>query len=261
MKLNRLLIPVVALLLLAGAAITLGAQPKPGYRIPAGELVDSPNAASMPETARNPVPEAPALADAPQPGTSVASFDGSSVDGWQGINESGVNWVAREGRLQQEIPQSDLPSEQNALFVTRDANFADGSVETYFYATAGSPLGIVLRGSATGYYRVALHMNVSTNQVSKAYIERITTDSTGIVKSETLASADFAAWQGYALEHWTLAKATVQGNRITVSIDGREIMSATDSTNAFSRGWAGIWTQSDNGTQFDNIRIQRVAGR
>ena len=261
LKLNRLLIPVVALLLLAGAAISMGAQPKPAYRVPAGELVDSPNAASMQETPRQPVPQAPALTDAPQPGTSITSFDGSSLDGWQGINKSGVSWVARDGRLQQDIPQSEIPSEQNALFVTRDTSFVNGSVETYFYATAGSPLGIVLRGSAAGYYRVALHMNVSTNQISKAYIERISIGSNGSFKREVLGSADFSAWAGYSLEQWTLVKASTQGNRISVAINGREIVSATDSTNAYAQGWAGIWTQSDNGTQFDNIRIQRVAGR
>ena len=261
MKFNRLLIPVVALLLIAGAAVTLGAQPKPPYRIPAGDIVDSPNASAMEETARKPVPQAPALTDAPQAGAVVAVFDGSSVKEWQSINDSTTSWVAREGRLQLDIPQSEMPSEQNALFVTRDATFANGSVETFFYATAGSPLGIVLRGSPTGYYRVALHMNVSTNQVSKAYIERITLGENGLFKREVVGSADVATWPGYTLEQWTLLKASMQGNTISVSIDGREIMSAIDDTSAYTQGWAGIWTQSDNGTQFDNIRIQRVAGR
>jgi hypothetical protein len=169
--------------------------------------------------------------------------------------------VALAGRLQQDIPVSEIPSEQNALFVTQDSNFADGSVETYFYATAGSPLGIVLRGSDSGYYRVVLHMNVSTNQVSKAAIERISIDADGVSKRVELAKGDFAAWQGYELEQWTLAKATVEGNRITVSVNGREIVSATDAEATYANGWAGIWTQSDNGTQFDNIRIQRLAGR
>jgi hypothetical protein len=215
----------------------------------------------MPETPRKPVPDAPALTDSPAPGAVVAAFDGSSVEGWQSVNDSATTWVAREGRLQLDIPQSELPSEQNALFVSRDTKLTDSSVETYFYATAGSPLGIVLRGSSSGYYRVALHMNVSTNQVAKAYIERITLGQNGLFKREALGSADVAAWPGYTLEQWTLLKATIQGNTISVSIDGREIMSATDATNAYTQGWAGIWTQSDNGTQFDNLRIQRVAGR
>jgi hypothetical protein len=239
----------------------MGAQPKQPYRVPAGELVESPNAASMQETPRKPVPQAPALTEAPQAGAVAATFDGSTLDGWQSLNESATNWVAREGRLQLDISGEEIPSEQSALFVTSDTSFADGSVETYFYATAGSPLGVVLRGSANGYYRVALHMNVSTNELSKAYIERITLGREGTVKREVLGSAEVSTWPGYTLEQWTLLKASVQGNRITVSIDGREIMSATDNTNAYGQGWAGIWTQSDNGTQFDNIRIQRVAGR
>lgn len=259
MKFNRMLIPVLALLLIAGGVITMGAQPKPAYRIPAGDIVDSPNASAMVETPRKAVPQAPALTEAVQPGASVTGFDGSSTEGWQGINESNITWVARENRLQQSVP--DLPTEQTSMFVSKDSNFADGSVETYFYATAGSPLGIVLRGSESGYYRVTLHMNVSTNNVSKAYIDRVTVDANGNAKSTNLGSADFSLFKGYTLETWTLAKAVVEGNRISVSINGAEIMSATDSTSGFSQGWAGIWTQSDNGTQFDNIRIQRTAVR
>lgn len=259
MKLNRLLIPVVALLLVVVGVITMGAQPKPGYRIPTGEIVDSPNASAMVETPRKPVPDAPALAEAAQPGASVTGFDGASTEGWQGINESNVTWVAREGRLQQSMP--DLPSEQDALFVSKTSDFANGSVETYFYATGGSPLGIVVRGSAIGYYRVTLHMNVSTNTISKAYIDRVTVNADGSTKSVNLGSADINVFKGYNLETWTLAKAVVEGNRITVSVNGTEIMSATDSTGGLSQGWAGIWTQSDGGTQFDNIRIQRTAVR
>lgn len=254
-----MLIPVVALLLIAGAVITLGAQPRASYSVPAGELVDSPNASAMVETQRKPVPDAPALTESAKPGASVTGFDGSSVDGWQGINQADITWVARDGRLQQNVP--DLPSEKDALFVTNSSNFVDGSIETYFYATAGSPLGIVLRGTESAYYRVTLHMNVSTNEVSKGYIERVTVGAEGSSKVETIGSADFAAFKGYSLETWTLAKATVEGNLITVSVNGKEIMSASTGGNAPSQGWAGIWTQSDNGTQFDNIRIQRTAGR
>ncbi len=261
MKLNRLLIPVVAVLLIAGAALMLGAQPKPSFHVPPGDLVDSPNASSMQEMARKPVPDAPALPDGSQEGATIESFDGSSTDGWQGINELEVNWIASDGRLQQNIPVSEVPGEQNAMFVTRDTSFADGSVETYFYPTAGSPLGIVLRGSANGYYRVVFYMNVNTNQLSKAEIQLVTTNSDGNTQSKTLTQADYATWRGYDLERWTLAQATIKGDRIAVSIDGHEIMSASDDTNAFTQGWAGVWTQSDGGTQFDNIRIQRSAGR
>lgn len=263
LKLNKLLIPLAALLLIIGAAVSLGAQPKPAVQVPAGNIVDSPNASSMVEMARKPVPEAPALPDAAQPDASITNFDGSSLEGWQSRNgsESGVTWVARDGRLWQTLADNSIPNESNALFVSNDSSFADGSVETYFYATAGSPLGVVLRGSDAGYYRVLLYLNVSANQISKAEIQRVTIDSTGALKAATLAKADWATWPGYDLESWTLLKATATGNSIAVSINGREVMSATDGTAGFAKGWAGVWTQSDQGTQFDNIRIQRLAGR
>jgi hypothetical protein len=97
-----------------------------------------------------------------------------------------------------------------------------------------------------------LFFNVNTNQVSKATIEKVTAN-----KVETLVDAPFATYPGYDLETWTLLKTTVVGNQITVSINGKDIMSATDAANTFTQGWVGVWSYADGGASFDNIRIQR----
>lgn len=253
-KLVPIVVPFVALIMLVAAMMSVGAQPKAAVNIPPGDIVVSPNA-QMNETPRKQVPTAPSLADAPQAGALTETFDGKALDSWRGITDSAVTWVAQDGRLQQYLPLEAEPSDDPVLFVSKDANFGDGSVEAYYYSTGGQPVGIVLRGSDQGYYRVLLNMNVSTNTVSKARIERVTPTRTDVI-----AEAPVSAFPGYALETWQHLQVSAQGNTITVSVDGNQIMSATDS--AFTNGWAGVWTLADGGgASFDNIRIQPNAVR
>jgi hypothetical protein len=250
-------IPLVALILLVAAMMSAGAAPTGGIHVPPGAIVDSPNARMANDTAPRPVPAAPQLPTAAQPGAVTETFDGGPLDAWQGISDASVNWVASEGRLQEDLPITQGPSEDQALFVTKDTGFANGTIEAEFYPTAGSPVGMVVRGSDHGYYNIVLNMNVSTNTVSKAQIERVTPAGT-----EVIATAPFSSYPGYNLEQWQDLLVSAQGNTITVSVGGNQIMSATDTgSSALSSGWAGVWTLADRGASFDNIRIQRNAGR
>ena len=251
-KLLPVVVPLTALVLLVAALVNVGAQPKPGIRIPPGEIVDSPNAQSMTDTPRRAVADAPAL---PTSGgnAAIADFEGSALDDWRAITSTNVEWVAESGRLQQRLPLSEIPSYEPTLFVTRDTSFVDGSVEAMVYATSGSPVGVAFRGSDEGYYRVVLHA-AAPNDKSKAWIERVTGSVT-----ERIAEAPIAAFSGYDVETWRYVKVTAQGSNITVAVDGNTILTASDSK--YSSGWAGIWTLADQGASFDNIRIQRSAAR
>lgn len=251
-KLIPVVVPLAALMLLVAALVNVGAQPKPGVRIPPGELVTSPNAQSLSDIARRPVPAAPEL---PSSGTNaaVADFEGASLDEWQGITETEIEWVAQDGRLQQQLPMSEIPTYEPMLFVSRDTSFADGSVETMVYPTSGSPVGIVLRGGSEGHYRVVLHA-AAPNDKAKAWIERVTGNVT-----ERIAEAPVATYSGYNIEAWQYVKVTAEGSNISVEVDGRTILSASDS--GYAGGWAGVWTMADQGASFDNLRIQRSAAR
>jgi hypothetical protein len=255
LKLDKklLVVPIAALLLLGAGVTAMGAQSNTGMRVPPGELVDSPNARMANDTPPRAVPAAPGLPTGSQPGQVTESFDGSSLDAWLAITEGPANWVARDGRLQQEIPMNDLPTEDVSMLVSRDTNFADGSIETYVYPTAGTPLGIVLRGSNGGHYRVVLHMNIP-NESSKAWIQKVSGNS-----EQTIAKATVSEYAGYNLEQWQLLKVAAQGSTITVSVDGRQILTANDST--FAEGWMGVWSLSDRGASFDNLRVQSGAQR
>jgi hypothetical protein len=251
-KLIPVVVPLAALVLLVAALVNVGAQPKPGVRIPPGEIVDSPNAQSMSETPRRPVPDAPSL-PVGAGSAIVTSFDGSSLDNWRGITETKVDWVAENGRLQQRLPLSESPAYEPILLVSRDENFTDGSIETFAYPTSGSPVGIVLRGSDKGYYRVVLQAG-APNDRSKAWIDRVSGTTT-----QRIAEAPVSTFAGYTVEQWMYVKVTAQGGTVAVAVDGHDILTVSDNT--YASGWAGVWTLADQGASFDNIRIERGAAR
>ncbi len=104
-------IPLVALIFLVAAMMSAGAAPTAGVHVPPGAIVDSPNARMANNSAPRPVPVAPALPNAAQPGAVTETFDGAPLTAWQGISDSSVNWVAGNGRLQEDLPITQGPSE------------------------------------------------------------------------------------------------------------------------------------------------------
>jgi hypothetical protein len=148
---------------------------------------------------------------------------------------------------------SEVPTYEPALFVTRDASFTDGSVEAMIYPTSGSPVGVVVRGGDEGHYRVVIHQN-APNDKAKVWIERVSGSLT-----ERIAEAPVASYSGYEIERWQHVMVTAQGSELSVAVDGRTILSASDST--YAGGWTGVWTLADTGASFDNIRIQNSAAR
>jgi hypothetical protein len=71
------------------------------------------------------------------------------------------------------------------------------------------------------------------------------------------------AFAGFSYEAWNTISLTAQGSHFTVSANGTRIMDVTDTTASKSTqsGWVGVWTISDMGAQFDNVRVQQAAGR
>ena len=259
-------IPVAALLLIVAAAFAVagaGQAPGSGVRVPPGDIVESPNArnGSM-SSPRQQVPQAPAL---PAPKGSVAfsaDFTQSSLDAWRPLVSTPLGavqstWVAKEGRLQQRGDAQGEVSNDAAILLVKDITFTDGTLDAQVYPTSGEPVGLVLRGSEAGYYRLTLYPNLP-NASSKASIERVTPTGTTVV-GEVPASA----YAGFTYEAWNTISLTVQGTHFVVSINGTPILDATDTSasKTVQSGWVGVWTISDMGAQFDNVRVQQAAGR
>ena len=58
-------------------------------------------------------------------------------------------------------------------------------------------------------------------------------------------------------DRWQLLSLRVQGNRLTVGLGGREVLTATDPTYA-GPGQVGLWTKADSVTYFDAFEAEAL---
>jgi hypothetical protein len=180
-------------------------------------------------------------------------FTQAGLDGWQTVESASGRWVATEGRLVQGGDSNGDSADEDALFVAKDVVFSDGILEAALFPTSGSPVGLAFRGSDGGYYRVVLNRKDSTEN-AKVALEKVTAQGV-----KNIASAPVSTWAGYSGSEWQLVSVNAQGSSIIVSINGKTVIEASDST--YASGWAGIYSWADMGSQIDNVRIQQVAGR
>jgi len=246
---SKRLVPIGLLLLLASALAIVGFSQTQQVLVPPGAIVESPNAQAGNSGGPRPaVPDAPKLPASSAPVAFSDDFASSSLDKWSSLSTAQGEWAAREGRLQQRGTDGDLIADEPAVLTTKDVTFGDGTFSAYAYSTSGSPVGVVFRGSDAGYYRVSLYRK-GTNSSPKAYLEKV--EPNGTVE---IAHASADAWPGYENAKWQLITVNATGNRIVLSVDGVQVLEATDT--AYAAGWAGVWTFADMGAQFDNVRIQ-----
>ena len=251
---SKRLVPIVALLLLASALAIVGFSQTQQVLVPPGAIVESPNAQAGDAGAPRPdVPDAPKLPASSALVTFADEFASGNLDNWDSLSTAQGEWAVQDGRLQQRGTDGDLIADEPAVLMAEDVTFGDGTFSAHVYSTSGSPVGVVFRGSDAGYYRVSLYRK-GENSTPKAYLQKV--EPNGIVE---IARASADAWPGYEDAKWQLITVNATGSRIVLSVDGVQVLEATDA--AFAQGWAGVWTFADMGAQFDNVRIQQTAGR
>jgi pectate lyase len=135
---------------------------------------------------------------------------------------------------------------RDAMIVTGDS-FTDARLDVYAYATSGLPVGVVLRSSENSYYQLRMHVRAADTQ-PKAVLYLVTPDG----EAQLGASQ---TWAGYTPAAWHRVTATAQGTKITVQIDGVNVLSATDDTLASGR--FGLFATADGTAKFDNFRLVR----
>ncbi len=248
---NKKLILVVALMMVAIGVVSLGARQSQGVTVPPGPIVKSPNA-SAGMTKAPAVPDAPALPESSSPAVFQEGFSGN-LDGWQTVQTAPATWGARDGRLQQWGDANGESVDEPSVLAIKGLSVSNGRVEAHIFPTAGTPVGLVFRGSDAGYYRLDLYPNLRY-KTPKAALYEVT--ATGASK---VAEATADAWQGYAYSAWQLVTVDLSGSSIVVSVEGKQILSANNGS--FNSGWAGVWTFANTGAQFDNVRIQQAGSR
>jgi len=122
-------------------------------------------------------------------------------------------------------------------------SWTDYSLELDLDTNDDDTIGVMFRVSdSSNYYRFSLS--------SQQAFRRIVKNVAGVF---TLLAEDTVAYtvgQTYALE------IVVQGSSITVSIDGTEILSATDTS--LSSGTIGLYSFAHGGSYFDNVVVTEL---
>jgi hypothetical protein len=224
-----------------------------GVVIPPGGLVDSTNAGTPVPGGVPGVPPAPAL-----PGTAAAvlyqaDFAMPSLSEWaqvRGPHEAPdlvpARWWVRQGMLEQIGRYEEENTATEAMIVTNDT-FTDARLEAYAYATSGLPAGVVLRSGDSGYYLLRLFVKAD-DTAPKAVLYLVTPQGQVQVGASR-------TWGGYTPATWHRVTATAQGSRLTVQIDGVDVLSATD--DSLASGRFGLYATADGTAKFDNFRLTR----
>jgi hypothetical protein len=227
--------------------------PAGGVVTPPGDLVDSPNAGTPVPGGTNTVPPAPALPAASAQIIFQSDFSTPSLSAWSQVRGpleapdlEPARWWVRNGMLEQTGRYEEENTARDAIIVTNEA-LADAKLEVYAYATSGQPIGVVLRSSESSYYLLRLYVSSADSQ-PKAVMYLVTPDN------EVQVGAS-RSWAGYTPATWHRITATAQGSRLTVQVDGRDVLSATD--DALSSGQFGLYATADGTAKFDNFRVTR----
>jgi len=59
-------------------------------------------------------------------------------------------------------------------------------------------------------------------------------------------------------DRWQRLDLRIEGDRLSVSLDGRELFSATDRTFA-EAGQIGLWSKADSLTHFDGLEVRQLS--
>ena len=199
------------------------------------------------------VPPAPALPALTAAVLYQSDFSTPSLSAWSQVRGpleapdlTPSRWAVRDGILEQTGRFEEENSARDAMIVTNDS-FADARLDVYAYATSGQPLGVVLRWNEQEYYLLRLYVTAPDTQ-PKAVLYHVNPEA-------EIQIDESRTWAGYSLSTWHHITATAQGSRITVQIDGRDVLTATDDTLASGR--FGLYATADGTAKFDNFRLTR----
>jgi pectate lyase len=249
------LVALLGALALASCGANPPAQAEPA---PPGGIVlptPPPMPTSLPQPPTPTPPPAPAAAPVPAAGATLLAADFASPDlGKWHVIDAGVAlpgpsvWKVQNGHLIPYSDAQDLPSLYSTALVGGDPSWRDYSVSAAAYASNNDELGVVARASAAGYYVFKLFP--AGQKPGMALLRYDAKRGTFSI----LASAEAG---GFAPRKWTTLRLTVQGQVLTASVDGREVLSARDATLASGR--AGVAGYAESGLEFDNLTVLALA--
>lgn len=222
-----------------------------GIAVPPGQIVESPGAGTPGPNPPRTVPPAPLLPAASRPVLFSDDFASPDLAAWRATARPGstdvraAQWSVRDGLLAQSSIFSEDGTDEEAFLLTQQAALGDFTLDLYFYATSGEPVGVVLRATDAGYYILKLYGS-APNNVSKAQLSLVTKEKSTVIGEAT-------SWEGYKLGSWQRLTVAAVGGSFAASIDGQPLLQAKDPT--YKAGAIGLYTYADGSARFDNVRV------
>ena len=249
MKRQRLAIAILAGLICLVVVGLLGLNAgRTGRAEEAPPILQYPTFPPTPTVA--PVPTNPPQAAATK--LLAASFDKESdLNAWQIVDLSEVLpgtesvWAVKDGRLiQNRTAAAGNPDTRETLAVTGDAKWTDYTITAKVYDQANATFGLVARRQGNSFYRyriLADRYPDTPKQVLEKVVDGVATP---------LATID---GPGYAQREWHTVAMTVAGSSIRVTLDGKLVAQATDST--LTSGQIGVYTRALGEMFFDDVTV------
>lgn len=156
------------------------------------------------------------------------------------------NWQVQADRLTQQGDNAGNPATFETLALSPvTATSYRIEVEAY---SAATPLGLVARYSAAGFYRLRVNRSGVTGPGWQ--LARYDASGRGF-KITTLATGSVG--NGYQIRQWNYLALTAQGSTMSVNLNGQTVASVADAT--YASGSVGLYTEATGGAFFDNLRV------
>lgn len=240
-----------AIPLLAGCGnVAVATTPPPPPTLPPAPPLD-PTAAAILSTPQPTVPPAPSPEAATTQGEVLFAddFAKGTLEGWTVVDFSEgpagpATWIVENGEVLQGGDGSGLPDPGATYLLTGDGTWTDYAVQADAFVDAPSQIGLVARKSTSGYYRARLNVDQrSTTAVIEWVDDQPTTNE---IARATVPSATH-------LGRWTRLRFELQGQRLTLLLDGEQVLQAEDTH--LSAGQAGLFATAEMTARFDNVTI------
>lgn len=188
-----------------------------------------------------------------------ASFDSpEALAAWSFVDlepvlpDNPANWgLTPAGQLaQQAAGPARNPSIQETAALLGAASWSDYTIQTSFYDVTNGTVGLIARYSGAepttaSYYRYRALKN-SYEATPKQVLEKV---EQGVATTLTEIIAP-----GFTEREWHVLALTVQGGRLTVTLDGQVVAEAEDPA-PLAAGRAGLYTRAIGGILFDDVSV------
>jgi hypothetical protein len=162
--------------------------------------------------------------------------------------DEGTIWEVKDGALfQNRTNPVGNPSEQETLALVKNGDLSNYTVSAKVYDETNATFGLVARRQGESFYRFRMIAN-QYEATPKVVLEKVID---GV--ATPLAMVD---GPGYTQRQWYTLSLTVNGDVIEASVDGKVVVSASDTT--LTTGQAGVYTRAFGGIRFDDVTVSRA---